>query len=176
MSDPKNYAVGWICTQAKQAQDNTQSATDAVQNPSPDENLLANAPDLRWEELWTRARDKLATDKHDLVEEYLFNLAKRPEFQSSGQSDGFTINSESVMSIVMHLDKERTDKQWCLKWKTDYFDFDINLRKQIQKLVKVAMWSDKLVKEALSTQPHAALAWSGATMVLPVGSQFSNTS
>ena len=106
-------------TQAKQAQSNAKSAADTVQNPSPDENRLADAPDIQWEELWTRARHKLATEEPHLVEEYLHNLAKRPEFQSCGQFDGFTINSESVMSIVESLDKERTDKQWRLKWKTN---------------------------------------------------------
>jgi hypothetical protein len=161
-------------TQSKQVQDGIQSATDAVQSPSPDEDRVAKASDLQWEELWTRARYELIADKSKLtwIKEYEDNLANLQEFQSFGQSEGFTINSESVGSIVAHLDKKREDKQWCLKWKTEYFNLNINLRKQVQKLVKVATWSDTLVKQALSTQPHAALAWCAATMVLPVRSPF----
>jgi hypothetical protein len=163
-------------SQSKQVRDGIQSATGAVQNPSPDEDpdedRLAKAPDLQWEELWTRAHDKLITDEPDLINKYKSNLAKLQGSQSSGQSEGFTINLESVRSIVTHLDKEREDKQWCLKWKTECFNLNINLRKQVQKLVKVATWSDNLVKLALTTQPHAALAWCAATMVLPVRSAF----
>jgi len=159
-------------TQSKQVKDGIQSATDAVQNPSPDEDRLAKAPDLQWEELWTQAHYKLIADNSKLITEYEDNLANLQKSQSSGQSEGFTINSGSVKSIVEHLDKKREDKQWCLKWKTEYFNLNINLRKQVQKLVKVATWSDTLVKQALSTQPHAALAWCAATMVLPVRSPF----
>jgi hypothetical protein len=132
-----------------------------VQNLGPDGDLV------QWKELWTKAYDELIADKAKLawVNEYEVNLAK---LQSSGQPEGFTINPESVRSIVAQLDRKREDEQWCLKWKTDYFNLDINLRKQVQKLVKVATWSDVLVKEALTTQPHAALAWCAATMVLPV--------
>jgi hypothetical protein len=163
-------------TQSKQVQDGIQSATNAVQNPSPDEDRLAKAPSLQWEELWTRARYELIADKSKLtwIKEYDNNLTNLQEFQSSGQSEGFTIDSESVRSIVAHLDKKREDKQSRLKWKTEYFNLNINLRKQVQKLVKVATWSDTLVKQALSTQPHAALAWCAATMVLPVRSPILN--
>jgi hypothetical protein len=161
-------------TQSKQVQDSIQSATDAVQNLSPDEDRLVKAPDLQWEELWTKAHDELIADKSKLtwIKEYEDNLANLQEFQSPGQSEGFTINSESVGSIVAHLHKKREDTQWYLKWKNEYFNLNINLRKQVQKLVKVATWSDTLVKQALSTQPHAALAWCAATMVLPVKSPF----
>jgi hypothetical protein len=156
--------------QPKQDPDGIQSATDVVQNPRPDEDCLVKAPGLQWKELWTKAHDELRADESKLtwIKEYEENLANLQELQSSGQSEGFTINSESVGSIVAHLDMKRKDKQWRLKWKTDYFNLDINLRKQVQKLVKVATWSDTLVKKALTTQPHAALAWCAATVVLPV--------
>lgn len=146
--------------QLKKVQDGIQSATDVVQNPSPDEDRLVKAQDLQWKELWTKAHDKLIADKSKLtwIKEYENNLANLQELQSSGQSERFTINSESVGSTIAHLDMKRKDKQWRLKWKTDYFNLDINLRKQVQKLVKVATWSDTLVKQALITQPHATLA------------------
>ena len=73
-------------TQSKQVQDGIQSTTDVVQNPSPDEDRLAKAPDLQWEELWTKAHDKLIVDKSKLtwIKEYEDNLANLQEFQSSG--------------------------------------------------------------------------------------------
>jgi hypothetical protein len=154
--------------QSMKARDDIESVTDVDQNPSPDED--PETPDLQWDELWTRAHNKLRAYDPGLINEYKSNLAKLRGVQSSGQSEGFTIDRESVGSIVARLDKERGDKQWCLKWKTDCFTLDINIRKQVEKLVKVAIWSDRLVKEALTTQPHAALAWCAATMVLPVRS------
>lgn len=146
-------------THSRQAQDGIQSATDVAQHSGPSEDLV------QWKELWTKAYDKLTADEAELVKEYEVNLAK---LQSPGQPEGFTINLESVRSIVAQLDRKREDEQWCLKWTTNNFSLNINLRKQVEKLVKVATWSDVLVKQALATQPHAALAWCAATMVLPV--------
>lgn len=132
--------------------------------------ILKNDAFLEWEDLWIRAHMRLKESEPEVVREYLSNLVTRPEYMPQGQTQSgtFTIDSKSVMSVITKLDQQRTDDQWRIKWTTGFLKININLRKQVQKLVKFAMWSDTIVKQALSTQPYAALAWSGATMILPV--------
>lgn len=74
-------------------------------------------------------------------------------------------SKESVDSILKRLLDEREEKQW----RVALFDKDIKIREQAEKLVKFLIWSDPFVKSALSTQPYAALAWSGVSLLLPVG-------
>jgi ankyrin repeat domain-containing protein 50 len=71
---------------------------------------------------------------------------------------------ESTRSIVEQLVKDRETKQWRLPLAGK----DINIREEAEKLVKFFIWSDGVIKSALSTQPYAALAWSGVSILLPV--------
>ncbi|CAK7218369.1 hypothetical protein SBRCBS47491_003486 [Sporothrix bragantina] len=69
----------------------------------------------------------------------------------------------SVETAVQAQLDRREAKQWKLPlpWgKT------INMRKQTEKLVKFLLYFDPVVKDALSAQPYAALAWSSVSMLL----------
>ena len=48
----------------------------------------------------------------------------------------------------------------------------ISLREQADNVLKLVVWSDEVVKQALSAQPYAALAWSGVSILLPVRPRF----
>lgn len=73
--------------------------------------------------------------------------------------------SGSVKSIVEQLLDNREKEQW----RVSLMGKELKIRQQAERLVKFLLWSDKLVKDALSTQPYAALAWSGVSLILPVG-------
>jgi hypothetical protein len=72
----------------------------------------------------------------------------------------------SVETALNNLLEDRKTKQW----KVSVFGHDVKIRAQIGRLVKILQWSDPLVKDAMSTQPYAALAWSGVSLLLPVRS------
>jgi hypothetical protein len=71
----------------------------------------------------------------------------------------------SVESIVTQLLEDREKKQW----RVSLLGRDMKIREQAEKLAKFLLWSDPIVKDALSAQPYAALAWSGVSLLLPVG-------
>ncbi|KAJ5510354.1 hypothetical protein N7453_002457 [Penicillium expansum] len=73
-------------------------------------------------------------------------------------------NSEFVEDVVKRLLDDRKKKQWRLS----LLGNNVIIRKQVEKLAKVLLWSDPVVKSAVSTQPHAALAWSGVSILLPL--------
>lgn len=74
-------------------------------------------------------------------------------------------NPESVEGIVRNLLAVREQKQW----KFHIRNHNISVREQFEKLGKLLLWSDSFVQTAVSTQPLAALAWSGVSLILPVG-------
>lgn len=69
-----------------------------------------------------------------------------------------------VESTVKNLEKRRDEKQW----KVAFAGKSIHVRSQVEKMVKFLLWTDAVVKPALSTQPYAALAWSAVSILLPV--------
>jgi hypothetical protein len=75
----------------------------------------------------------------------------------------------SVESIVNKLWEDREKKQW----RVSLLGKDIKIREQAERLAKFLLWSDPIVKNAVSAQPYAALAWSGVSVLLPVGSLLS---
>ena len=98
----------------------------------------------------------------ELAELYENHLATRDFLTGS-------LTPESAKSMVGKLSQEREKKQWQIK----LFQKEIKVREQAEKLIKFLLVSDNVIKTALSAQPYAALAWSGVSIVLPVGQRYS---
>ncbi len=45
----------------------------------------------------------------------------------------------------------------------------IQMREQGEKIIKFVIWSKDYISQAVSAEPHAALAWAGVSFLLPVG-------
>jgi hypothetical protein len=73
---------------------------------------------------------------------------------------------ESIETALNKLLEDREKKQW----KVSVLGHDVKIRAQVERLTNILKWSDPLVKDAMSTQPYAALAWSGVSLLLPVSS------
>jgi hypothetical protein len=94
----------------------------------------------------------------DLMADYSRHLAARHD------AAGLLSTPQSVESVVKQLLDDREMKQW----RISLLGRDVKVRKQAEKLVKFLLWSDGIVKSAVSAQPYAALAWSGVSVLLPV--------
>ena len=116
---------------------------------------------------WSRGYEILRTREPDLTGDYEKHLA-------SLQPDAATIpshfNSQSIESIVKKLLDDREKKQW----RVSLAGKDIKVRDQCERLVKFVLWVDPVVKNAVSAQPYAALAWSGVSLLLPVSNRASD--
>jgi ankyrin repeat domain-containing protein 50 len=111
---------------------------------------------------WTRAY-KIVQEREDrLMADYNVHLAS---LQGDAVASADLSTSRSVESIVKKLSEDREQKQW----RVSLLDHDIKIRTQVERLTKFLLWSDPIVKTAISAQPHAALAWSGVSLLLPVG-------
>lgn len=125
---------------------------------------------IRWDDLWKEAFRAFEREDEDsdlgIMKDYKKYLGN--QFNQDVALNDILQDSKNVESIVKQLERRRDDKQYRLRYSSSLVNFDINIREQGEKLLRFAMWSDTLVKEALTTQPYASLAWCGATMVLPV--------
>ncbi|KAJ5909525.1 hypothetical protein N7504_004168 [Penicillium tannophilum] len=84
-----------------------------------------------------------------------------------GESTSISIdfsNPEFVEGVVRNLLAVREQKQW----KFHIRNHNISVREQLEKLGKLLLWSDSFVQTVVSTQPLAALAWSGVSLILPL--------
>jgi hypothetical protein len=130
------------------------TASDAGSSPSDDVDP------------WGRAYKIFQEREPELMADYAKHLAS---LQGDTAASIDLSVPRSVESIVTQLLEDREKKQW----RVSLLGRDIKIRGQAEKLAKFLLWSDPIVKDALSAQPYAALAWSGVSLLLPVGTQSS---
>lgn len=127
---------------------------------NPNTNASAGPADVA--NRWARAYHQFAEKEPDLATDYQRHIAA--QYPDVAVNESILLNPESVKSVIQHLLDDRDKKQWRLS----LLGRDVKVREQAEKLAKFLLWSDSIVKDALSAQPYAALAWSGVSMVLPV--------
>jgi hypothetical protein len=112
-------------------------------------------------DLWEQAYDIFRKEEPVLIEDYnrhlVGNVAPAADLSSR----------QSVEAVLKKLLEYREKKQW----KIPFPGHDIKIRTQVEGLAKFLQWSDPFIQEAVSTQPYAALAWSGVSLLLPVSSR-----
>lgn len=132
-------------------------STVALSNPLEHQLTIA-PPTSKNLDLWKSAFDKFREEEPDLLDDYDQHVF------GAGTVNAGLINQETIEAALSKLLKDREKKQW----KISVLSRDINIRTQVERMVGILKWSDPLVKSALSTQPYAALAWSGVSFLLPV--------
>jgi N-terminal domain of NWD NACHT-NTPase len=109
---------------------------------------------------WTQAFEVLWLREPDLMADYRTYVASL-----QGNTSGQGLSTSEIQSVVNRLLEDREESRWLVS----FFGKPVKIREQAEKLTKFLLWTDPLVKNAISAQPYAALAWSGVSMLLPVG-------
>ncbi|KAK8109197.1 ankyrin repeat protein [Apiospora sp. TS-2023a] len=117
-------------------------------------------------DVWPEAYEVFAGRVPDLAAAYHEHLSTISAADTSGPTDHFTkkMSPGWVNSVVDQLQEKRLKEQWGFEFRGK----DIKIRAQIEKLAKVFVWCNGIVKDALSAQPYAALAWSGVSILFPL--------
>ncbi|KAL4767455.1 hypothetical protein BDW60DRAFT_220489 [Aspergillus nidulans var. acristatus] len=112
-------------------------------------------------DLWARAYEIFEQREPELLAAFKkhLNCSSRNANTSGEFSD-----QKWVESTVNTLLKDREEKQL----RVSILGHDIRIRAQVERLAKLLLWADPIVKTAVSTQPYAALAWSGVSLLLPL--------
>lgn len=121
------------------------------------------ASETMTELLWSQAYQMLRKREEELVVAYESYLSAR----ASDHCAAFS-SPEAGAELIRRLQEGRDEKQW----RVPLGGREHKLRDQVEKLVKLLVFSDAVIKQAVSAQPYAALAWSGVSIFLPVGTQW----
>jgi hypothetical protein len=112
-------------------------------------------------DLWARAYEIAQERERELMADYKRHIVS---LQGDASAGGDLFTSRTVESVVNKLFEAREKKQW----RVSLLGNDVKIREQVERLAKFLLWSDPVVKNALSAQPYAALAWSGVSILLPL--------
>ncbi|KAK0701259.1 hypothetical protein B0H67DRAFT_443622, partial [Lasiosphaeris hirsuta] len=111
--------------------------------------------------IWARAFQKFCESRPELAAYYTEHLDSIGN-SAPGEKKAKPSLLQTIDQIVKKLHHHREQKQW----KISLVGKDIKIREQAEKFAKFLLWSDPIVKDALSAQPYAALAWSGVSFLL----------
>ncbi|EFY93734.1 hypothetical protein MAC_00225 [Metarhizium acridum CQMa 102] len=121
--------------------------------------------DFEWEVLWYRAYEIVKQQQPDLIVDFEKHLATSTGIEIPPLVEKDLLSSpESAQKIVEQLQTDRAEKQWRVK----VMGNNVSVLEQVEKLGRFLLWSDEIVKSALSAQPYASMAWSGVSMLVPL--------
>ncbi|KAJ5970670.1 uncharacterized protein N7479_000588 [Penicillium vulpinum] len=135
----------------------------AVESPSlsAGSSLAPSTSASRDTDIWSCAYKLAENREPELMMDYASHLAT---LQCNPAIKRDISSSEFVEDILNQLLEVREKKQWQIP----LLGNNVIIRRQVEKLTKVLLWSDPVVKLAVSTQPYAALAWSSVSILLPL--------
>ena len=107
------------------------------------------------ERLWKQAYDDLK-NREPKLSETLENIRGRDGAPFYGQA--------RICQAIESSLKSREVKQWVVSLGKKAF----KIRECGEKVVKFIIWSKDFVAAAVTSEPHAALAWAGVCLLLPV--------
>jgi hypothetical protein len=113
-------------------------------------------------DLWDEAYKKLKSEQPKLFEEYKRCILAVHD-ESATQSPFILDNLDSEQR-EQHLANEIEKRLQAIQKQEWYTAGDL-----YKRIVKTVLFAKDFVGQAVSNEPHAALAWAGVSMLLPVG-------
>ena len=144
--------------------------------PKPDDAIVQNGtkPSQPAEEepadLWDRAYKALQNDKDSAKLIKSYEKILQAYLEGPAAVDLATLGSserQKQMSLLVTKKLEAMDEA---QWKFHVGDKEIVVREQLDHIVKGVLFAKDFVAQAvkLSSDPHAAVAWAGVCLLLPV--------
>ena len=134
--------------------------------PSDSQSLAESLP----KDLWDRAYELLREDESSkqAIQAYekilLSELEKGNDSPTISAGLGTSRREGQVSALVQKKLKAVDDAQW----KFFLGDKTVEVKAQLDRIVKAVLFAKGFVSSAVGTEPHAALAWAGVCMLLPL--------
>ena len=119
------------------------------------------------QDLWDRAYKRLRDDKESkkLMEAYEKVLATEIG-DDEGSLAGLT--GSSLEKQMSGLVKKKLQEVEDARWRFQLGDRTVEIRAQLDRLIKAVLFAKDFISSAANTDPHAGLAWAGVAMLLPL--------
>ena len=144
-------------------------ASNTVQS-LPVRPLVRHEAESRPDDLWDRAYEVLCkdNDSRKLMNAYekilLSELKNDHSFPAVAEDIGTSTRERYMLALVEKKVKVVEDARWNFQ----LGERTIEVKTQIDRIVKAILFAKDFVSSAVSTEPHAALAWAGVCMLLPL--------
>ncbi len=121
-------------------------------------------------DLWDRAYESLREDKDSrkFMNAYekilLSDLKDDNSFPTVAEGMG-TSTREKYMSALVEKKVKAVDDA---RWKFQLGERTVEMKTQVDRIVKAILFAKDFVSSAVSAEPHTALAWAGVCMLLPL--------
>lgn len=134
--------------------------------PSDSQSLAESPPN----DLWDRAYELLREDENSKQVIQAYEKILLSELEEGNDSPTIsaglgTSRREGQMSALVQKKLKAVDDA---QWKFFPGDKTVEVKAQLDRIVKAVLFAKDFVSSAVGTEPHAALAWAGVCMLLPL--------
>ena len=147
-------------------EDDQQESLDARVGPKNDGNKVVLTPAVedinKPVDLWRRAYQDLKNREKALVETFEKNIT----YIANATAD--TKQTPFDHGTIQKIAEQKIDARKAERLSIQLGNYPVELRAVGEKIIEGLLWSSTLIGAAVSTQPYAALAWSGVSMILPL--------
>ena len=121
-----------------------------------------------WDRAYLLARQEPSSCRHiEAFEKILKSqIAKddQPQEMSNVASNAERPTQAQLAKLIERLLKSVDEK----RWKVNVGKHSLDVSAQLDTIAKCAIFAGQFVSSAVSTDPHASLAWAGVSVLLPV--------
>jgi hypothetical protein len=146
-------------------------SNDEPGNREPAEGRQKPAENHRSKDLWNEAYSRLREEDSKLMDAYEKDLLAfgSPESPKAGAKASFdSPGGETCEEQLEKLVKYKLDAIQKTQLKITVGGEDIVVKDQVCKVVRTILSFKDFIGAAISAEPHAALAWAGVVIILPV--------
>ena len=134
----------------------TQHATDGQLQTSP---VYVDEPANPPFNLWKQAYEQLKAREPSLIAAFEDFLQKQ-----YGSHHLSPTNDDFITEVVESSVEKNEARQLVVRIRRER----ISIRKAGENVIRTILWANDFISAAISSQPYAALAWSGVSILLPV--------
>jgi len=118
---------------------------------------VGSVPSTVSERLWAKAYAALEQDEPDMIKSFKQDVSSVANIQMSV--------TPLDLAKILHFKLEEQDSKQLI---VTILNKRIKVREQGEQVVKFIMWSKDVIGAAAALEPHAAIAWAGVSLLLPV--------
>ena len=113
-------------------------------------------------DLWRRAYQDLENREKALVETFERNITYIANATADAEENRFDYGT------IQKIAEQKIDTRKAERLSIQLGNHTMEFRAVGEKIIEGLLWSSTFISAAMSTQPYAALAWSGVSMILPL--------
>ncbi|KAF3400789.1 hypothetical protein DPV78_005126 [Talaromyces pinophilus] len=150
----------------------TLNAVQSVSQPTTQttsNTTLSTSPSYVKRDLWDEAYEALRAENEDLIQKYEAIILEHDKQNNNATGQQLappksSRREEQLRQIV----SQKINEVDLAKWRIKAGNHSLVLRDQFEKAIKVIIATKEFISTAVSNEPHAALAWAGVCVFLPL--------